>query len=376
MLGADGRVLPGLDVLTSGHVIRAVAPTGTWDPAGHDVVECGGSTLMPGVIDAHVHLTWAGRGAPPRNIAEATVRALNNAEQLLAAGVTTARDVGGSVEVLTALATSRSQTPEILFAGEIICATGGHGSEFGLAVPIAREVDGADALRAAVRSRVRAGAHVIKLCLNGASGKVELTEAEVRAVVDEAHRHGRRVACHASVRAAIDLAVRCAVDTVEHGNGLDQPLAAHMAAQGTCLVVTAAIFRELLDELNSGVPGPFAHQPDVEPIIRERVALHADAVAVARAEGVTIAFGTDRVAGQRVHAVVEEARALQALGLEPREVLLAATQGSATALGLGDRGQVVAGMRADLIAVEGRPDEDLAALGRLRHVIQGGVLRR
>src|SRR5690348_14998177 len=181
------------------------------------VLDCSGATVLPGLVDAHVHLAWAGLEPPPASFDESLARARRNAAALLAAGVTSVRDVGGSLEVLCALAGSPG--PEVLHCGQILCAPKGHGTEIPLAVPIARECDGAEAFDVAVREQLAAGATAVKVTLNGAAGVVELSRFELLAVVEAAHAWGARVAAHASVRDAVALAVACGVDSVEHGNG-------------------------------------------------------------------------------------------------------------------------------------------------------------
>lgn len=347
----DGRDFIGVhDVLIADGVIVDVGATLS---VGSDVevVDCTGRTVMPGLIDAHVHLAWAGLEPPPADITASEQRARRNAHLLVQAGVTTLRDTGGPLEVLAAL--DGTDGPDLVHCGRILCAPGGHGAEFPLPVPIAQECSGPDGFRAGVRSQLAGGARAIKVALNGASGRVELTRDELLAVVDEAHAAGVRVACHASVHDAVALAVDCGVDTIEHSNGLDDALAAEMARLGIGLVPTTAIFCEL--------NGRFAAGTGEARAVDQRIAEHATTIAAALAAGVAIGFGTDRVPGGDVVAVVAEALTLHRYGLSPTQVLRAATSTNAQLLGLTDRGVIRPGARGDVIVI-GDVENDLDAL--------------
>jgi len=346
----DGNDFIGVrDVLLAGGLIADVGVDLAVDA---EVIDCHDHTVMPGLIDAHVHLAWAGLDPPPSDVAASKARATRNASLLLAAGVTTVRDTGGPLEVLSSL--RGLPGPDLLHCGRILCAPGGHGTEIPLPVPIAQECAGPDGFRAAVREQLAGGAGAIKVALNGASGRVELTREELLAVVDEAYASGVRVACHASVRDAVTLAVECGVDTIEHGNGLNLALAKEMAAKGIGLVPTTAIFCELKDRELSELQ---------RRAVDQRLAEHTVTMAAALDAGVTIGFGTDRVPGGGVVAVVPEASTLHRYGLSIPEVLRAATSGNAELLGLSDRGVIRAGARADVAVFRGNVASELESLG-------------
>jgi imidazolonepropionase-like amidohydrolase len=262
--------------------------------------------------------------------------------------------VGGPVEVLAQLDIG----PHLLFAGRILCAPGGHGAEFPMPVPIAQECRGPAGFAAGVEAQLAAGAHLVKVALNGADGRVQLTDDELAAVVRTAHDAGAWVAAHASVNEAVAMAVRHGVDTIEHGNGLDRETAALALAQGITLVPTLCIFEELDPCLF-----PPDQQQEVRSAVEQRRRDHRTTLESARQVGLPLAFGTDRVPGGDVVAVKEEAHALQAHGLTAEEVLASATSGSAAGLGLSDRGRLAPGLRADIIVVPGDLAHDLSGLG-------------
>ena len=373
VLAEDGTSSEMQDVLVEGTAITAVGDA----LDGDEVIDCSGATVMPGLVDAHVHLAMA--GPPDLGLAQ---RVADNARRLLESGVTTARDASGPAEPLLA---QRSRCdddpaagPQLLLCCEGVACIGGHGTEFP-AVKIVTEVDGPDAARAAVRRLKDIGADWVKVMLNGANDALELDEAELRAIVDEARSLGIPVAAHASNPSAVALAVACGVDSVEHGNDVDDDLANAMAAQGIALVTTTYVYR-------AGA-GCTAHRGDVDPIsafdphlqeqvrsiMAVRVAAHEKALPAAKAAGARIAMGTDAVTGP-IDLAVDELIALTELGLTPAEALRAATVAGAELLGLADRGRVAVGARADLLVVPGRPDHDLTTLRRPTLVLRGGTV--
>lgn len=378
----DGEKLVGAaDVLHQDGRITAVGQSLRVGP-NVEVLDCRDHTVMPGLIDAHVHVAWAGPEPPVTDVTAGVARATRNAELLHQAGVTTIRDTGGPLEVLRTLTAEVSGThvrgPDVVHCGRILCAPGGHGTEISLAVTIARECSGARGFRRGVLEQLSGGARFIKVALNGAPGRLEVTREELQAAVDEAHAAGVSVACHASVRAAVALAVDCGVDTIEHGNGLDADLARRMADQGMALVPTIAIFLELQEQLDR--PGDTllspeqltAHRIAVERRVRE----HAPAMKAAISAGVTIGLGTDRVPGGDVVGILAEARALYSHGLSATQVLQVATGGSARALGLDDRGHIRVGSPADIAVFRGDVAGDLNLLERPVLVFQRGVAYR
>lgn len=338
-------------------------------------------TLMPGLIDLHVHLVWDG-SAHPRGKAETespplmAMRAVNHARQTLLDGVTSVRDVGGPYGVPQALSKAQRlgiiQAPYIVSAGPAIMMTGGHGWSFG------READGIDEMRKTVRQTIKDGAEVIKVMATGGvytegekPSQSQLGVEEMATAVDEAHKRGLRVAAHAEGLDGIRNAVLAGVDTIEHGCFLDDETAALMAERGTYYVPTVSVFTQMARQgEGSGIP----------PYVLEKSRWVADAtwqsVRRAKRHGVKIAGGTD--AGSPLHPhspLVLEIAMLVDCGLSVLEALTAATATSAEALGVeGITGQVTPGSYADLLAVEGNPLADIQALSHLKAVIQHGNL--
>jgi imidazolonepropionase-like amidohydrolase len=375
VLREEGSTRQPTDVRVEDGLITEV---GVGLQAGDDeVVDCTGCTVMPGLIDAHVHLAMAGPVDASLSLAS---RVANNARELLEAGVTTARDASGPSEVLLTqrarCAEDPAAGPQLLVCCEGIACPDGHGTEFS-AVTIVTEVEGPEAARGTVRQRAQIGADWVKVMLNGADDELELGEQELRAIVEEARLQHLPVAAHASNPKAVALAVACGVDSIEHGNDLDDALAATMAATGITLVTTTHVYRA-----GAGCAGGHGGDPLVafEPRVREqvrsimavRVAGHEKALPAVLGAGARIALGTDAVNGP-IGLVSEELVALTALGLSPVQALRSATLSGAELLGLADRGRVAAGLRADLLVVRGRPDEDVTTIAKPVLVMRGGT---
>ena len=347
------------------------------------LIDCTGATVMPGFIDAHVHLAMAGPAKPDTTLEESRQRVAANARELLAAGVTTARDASGPAGVLLdqrrRSAGDLTAGPQLLVCCEGIASVDGHGTEFAGSAKIVTEIDCPDDARAAVRRLVEIGADWVKVMLNGANDELELTEEDLRAIVDEARALAIPVAAHASNPRAVALAVTCGVNSIEHGNDIDDDLAATMAAQGTALVTTTAIYRAGAgcSHFRSGLDPLDAFSTDVREQVRSimsaRVAGHEHALPATKRAGVAIVMGTDAVIGP-ADLVVDELRALVELGLTPVEALHAATAAGADLLRLPDRGRVAVGMRADLLVVRGRPDEDVTLVAEPLVVMRAGTV--
>lgn len=375
-------------VLQNGYVVvneeGRIKDTGTDDYRSGDDIDFGNQvTLMPGLIDLHVHLVWDG-SAHPRGKAETesshlmAMRAVNHAHQTLLDGVTTVRDVGGPYGVPQALSQAQRlgiiQAPYIVSAGPAIMMTGGHGWSFG------REVDGTDGMRKAVRQAIKDGVEVIKVMATGGvytegekPNQSQLSIEEMATAVEEAHKRGLRVAAHAEGLDGIRNAVLAGVDTIEHGCFLDDETASLMAERGTYYVPTVSVFTQMARQGDeSGIP----------QYVLEKSRWVADATreSVRRAKryGVKIAGGTD--AGSPLHPhspLALEVAMLVDCGLSPSEALTAATATSAEALGVeGITGKITPGSYADLLAVQGNPLADVRTLSHVKAVIQRGNLIR
>jgi imidazolonepropionase-like amidohydrolase len=345
-----------------------------------ELIELDGRTVLPGLIDAHVHLSslrvprgrtgGAALGADVRPYAMAEA-----AKATLSAGVTTVRDVGSHGREVFALREAIGlglcNGPRILLCGQVVSVSSPGGRLFG---SMYREADGPDEVRKATREQLRQGADLIKVMSTGALSvdepidPAQMTEDELAAVVSEAHRLGVRVASHAEGLDGIRLSIEAGVDTIEHGEQLHRApeLLARMAERGIVLVPTLSVFHAVSDELACH----FAPK-----LVEQAKRLREDAYATvdsARRNGVLIAMGFD----SHPHGsnVLEVVRLVEA-GLTPSEAIVAATTVAAHACGLEDVGRVTEGALADLLVVDGDP---LSAIGTLSDpasislVMQGG----
>jgi imidazolonepropionase-like amidohydrolase len=355
-------------------------------PHAEVVLDLGGLTLLPGLINCHVHLCLSGEADPSRTLTEETyaatvVSAVVRARRTVEAGVTTVRDLGGreyaELAVRDAIRAGVIPGPRVLCAGRAVCITGGHGWRL-----LGRQADGADDLRRAVREQLRAGADVIKLVATGGvmtpgvdPRAAQLTLDELRAGVDEAHRARRRAAAHAMADEGIAWCLDAGIDTIEHGVFLTEALATRMATQGTALVPTLVAPHAIVEGgLAAGIP-EFAVKKSLA--LRER---HLEAFRLALRAGVAIAAGTDAGTPLNLHgSIVPELALMVGAGMDPLQALRSATSEAARVLGIEtDTGSIAPGLAADLIAVEGDPATDLKALDAVRLVIADGrtVLNR
>jgi imidazolonepropionase-like amidohydrolase len=378
--GTGGDPVRGQAVVVEDDRIAAVVPDTPVPPGPRVALD--GLTLLPGLINCHVHLCLGGEAEPVTILraepyATTVIKEVLRARATVEAGVTTVRDLGGreyaEVAVRDAVARGLVPGPRILTAGRAICMTGGHGWQMG-----GREADGPDEVRRAVREQLRAGADVIKLIATGGvmtpgvePGSAQLALEELRAGVEEAKKAGRRAAAHAQGSEGIEAAVAAGISTIEHGVFLTEPIAQQMARDGIALVATLvppdAIVR---GGVEAGIP-EFAVRKSAD--LRER---HVESVRLALRHGVTIAVGTDAGTPLNPHgSVLPELRLMAGAGMTPSAVVAAATSVAARALGVErDVGRIAPGLIADLIAVAGNPVERLEALDEVCMVMTRGRL--
>lgn len=372
--GQGGPAVDGASVTIEDATIVAVGEARGAPPA--DAIELGGRTLMPGLIDAHAHVSSdtersPGFGPPPELHGEdPRPRELGwfvlakSASAMLDAGITTVRDVGSydgeAIVLRRALELGLADGPRILSCGKIVSATAPGARIFGT---MYREADGPWEMRKAVREQIRDGADYIKIMATGARSVVredpepaQMTREEVQAVVDEAHRMGFRVAAHAEGLGGARIAVEEGVDTIEHGLSLHRApeLLARMAERGIVLVPTLSTFDDLAERFAPAFAARLVDQAK-----RQAEDARTTLVAAQRA-GVTLAMGYD--SGPPGASANELLRMAQG-GIGAAAAIRAATAGSAEALGLLDRiGTVEVGKVADLLVVDGDPTADPSVL--------------
>ena len=375
-----GRMLNNAVVVIQGDKIVTVNPATL--PAGARTLDLGDVTLLPGFIDMHTHLgseISATSFTEPVRLTESdyAYNAAANAQKTLRAGFTTVRDFGGDVTVALGKAVARGTVlgPRVVPSRNALGITGGHCDVTGFAPGVLEQgpedgvADGPWEVVEAVRYQIKHGAQVIKTCatagvlsLEGPVGAQQYTFEELKAMVDEAARHGIRVAAHAHGTDGIKAAVRAGVASIEHGSQLDDEAIALMKERGTWLVPTTY----LVDRINLAVLPPLVRQKaeTILPIARQ-------SLRKAIAGGVKIAFGTD--AGVFPHGEnAKEFAVYVKLGMTTIDALRSATVHAATLLGVTDRGAIEAGKLADLVAVPGDPLRDITATERVSWVMLGG----
>lgn len=345
-------------------------------PSGDcDELDLAGKYVIPGLIDAHVHLDLRAEISPyahwRRPAFERAIGLAGNGITALRHGITAVRDLGCVDDAVIQYArltdSGRLLGPRVVAAGRWICMTGGHGWEYG------READGDAEVRKAVREQIRAGAQVVKLMATGGLStpgsphSAELTVQELTAGVEEAHKAGRRVAAHAHSAAGIRAALAAGVDSIEHGAFMGAAELEEMRSRGAFLVPTAVAVENVRP--GSGI------DPDViEKTDAAREVFHASTAAAFRS-GIKIAAGTD--AGTALNPVgptlLSELRLYVRLGADNRQALAAATVHAGELLGH-DLGVVGVGRPADLLILERNPLTDLDALTEIVGVISRGRL--
>jgi imidazolonepropionase-like amidohydrolase len=392
--GRSDRTIPNAVVVVEGSKIRE-AGSGLPVPAGAAVVELGDATLLPGFIDSHMHLTFeAGDNYVAdffddlrRTIPERALMSGNNARRLLEAGFTTVRDVGAyddeDVGLRNAIAKGYVPGPRMLVSRYPIGATGGHcdrtgfppntfGPDWG---PEKGKAAGADQVRQAVRLQVKYGADVIKMCVSGGVLSLgddvsvpQMTDEEIAAAVDEAHRLGKKTAAHAHGDLAARAAVKAGIDSIEHGSFLTDETLSLMKARGTYLVPTLLV--------GDWVTRPEAKLPaNIAAKAKSAVSVRSDMFRRAQKIGVRIAFGTDAAFSYGIQA--REFALMTGFGMTPAAALRSAGPAAAELLGLSELiGTLEKGKEADIVAVPGDPVSDIRAAEKVFFVMKGGRVFR
>jgi len=382
-------------VIVIGDRITALGPASSVAiPVGANVIDLGDVTILPGFIDAHTHIIGRTLGDPMSDLAVVkdyqgygAIIGVDNARRTLMAGFTSIRVVGASsfddMALRQAINDGRVPGPRIEAAGHAIGITGGHCDENGYRPGLLKfgpeegVADGVDEVRAAVRYQVKSGADVIKMCATGgvlsegdAVGATQYTFEEMKALVDEATKLGRKVAAHAHGTEGIKIAVRAGVTSIVHGSFLDEEGAKMMAQRRTFLVPTMMAGETVERFAKSGVLKGLR----AEKALAAAAAMR-NAAKIAVANHVQIALGTD--AGVIPHGTNAHEFGLMVEwgGLTPMAALKAGTVNAAKLLGWDDRlGSLATGKLADIVAVPGNPLTDIHVTERVTFVMKGGVI--
>lgn len=384
---------PATLLIDSGRVVAAGHRDRVTVPADAERVDAQGLTLLPGLIDCHVHLCFSGEGlvlgdmlATPPSLT--LLQAVDSCRKAMEAGFTTVRDAGGTpAGVRTAVERGYFVGPRMFLAIQILSQTGGHADlHFPCGVTLSWNpapdlppsvVDGAEAMRKRVRETIRAGADWVKLCTSGgvlspgdAPRHPTFTLGEIRAAVEEAATQGRSVMAHAQATAGIKNALRAGVRTIEHGIWLDDDAIEMMLDGDRPLVPTLVAPRWVIRHAEAGRMPAFA-AAKARPVVED----HQASVRRAIEAGVQIAFGTDTGVGPQ-GSMGEELLLLNELGLDPAACIRSATTVAASVLGLAGRaGTLAQGAFGDLVGVPGDPTQDLRLLAdatNVQLVLKGG----
>lgn len=383
----SARVLSNVSVRVEGGRIAAVgAPPGSAPAAA--TIDLSALTCLPGLIDLHAHILINPGDVLADSLRKSSARkaleGLRNAQVRLQNGFTTLRDPGdedlyySTIDIRDAIARGDFTGPRLFVASHMISSTGGHGDFNDLAPDLALQVpnvvvDGPDALRKAVREEVKHGADWIKLAATGGVMSAAddpraqaFTDEELRAAVDEAHRHGRKVTVHAIGTGGIKAALRAGVDGIEHGILIDDEGIRMMKERGVWLVPTIYVLDYIIEDgVRMGIP------PDRIEKAKHLQAERDKCIGAAFAAGVKVAFGSDTIFPHE-HAAREFGRMVK-LGLTPAQAIRAATVSAAEVLGIENEvGKIEAGRIADIVAVAGDPLKDVTALESVAFVMRSG----
>jgi imidazolonepropionase-like amidohydrolase len=381
-----GRIVENPVVLIVGDRVTAVGP-GLEIPRGTEIFDLGDVTILPGLIDCHTHVTTTYKFLLEGGPMQDAVTSASRAKLTLDAGFTTVRDLWAKdfadVALRDAIDRGDVEGPRMLVATLAIGSTGGHNEDYeGLSPTIhvggeSGIADGVDGVRKLARYEIKYGADVLKIMASegGGEGKnvaseTQFTLEEMKAIVEEGHRYGKKVAAHAHGTDAIKTAIRAGVDSVEHGTLIDDEGIRMMKEKGVFLVPTGAIW---LDEGEVQVEreDASAWRKEREEGFRKG---SVEGFRKAVAAGVRIAMGSDQSVlphGQNAKEIVWMATH----GMTPLEAIRAATVNAADLLGWSDRvGSIAPGKYADIIAVRGNPLQEVTTLERVAWVMKGGVV--
>ena len=385
-----GKLISPANLLIENGTIKSINPKAL--PEGIETVDLTGKILLPGLMDMHVHLDGDFTGSwdyvYKESASQGTVRAVVNAEKTLMAGFTTIRSIGQLhitpelIDVAVSEASDKGMiaAPRIIPSGHMISISGGHGDiSLGLAEGLVTVgpndgiINGKYDAIEAVRYQIKHGAKFIKmhatagvLSMEDAIGAQQLSNEEMKTVVDEAARHHIKVAAHAHGTEGIKEAIKAGVYSIEHGSIIDEEGIRLMKENGVYLVPTrglASIIEPMIDKMDPVMAGKAEY---VMPIAKQNLknAIKAN---------VKIAFGTDTPIIPHGKNAIEFA-ALMECGMNSMEAIQTATTNSAEMLGLVDRGELKQGLLADIIAVDANPINDISTLENVKFVMKDGVI--
>jgi imidazolonepropionase-like amidohydrolase len=379
-----GKMLTGQTIVIQGDRIASVGAD-AHVPAGANVIDLSNATVLPGLIDAHTHVTFDpnfGYSTLGISVPREALTGAKNARVTLEAGFTTIRNVGArgyaDVALRDAVNARELPGPRMLVSGPALSITGGHCDNNLLPFEYHRSsdgvADGIEAVQHKTREIIKYGADLIKICATGGvlskgdnPQHSQYTLEEMKAIVAEAHRLGRKVAAHAHGAEGIRWASMAGVDSIEHGSYIDDAAIAEMKKNGTYLVPTLYLADWFLENAEK-----IATPPDLIAKAREVMPAARKNVARAFAAGVKVGFGTDSAVyphGLNAH----EFAVMVKLGLTPLQAIQAATINDADLLGWSDKvGTIEPGKFADIIAVDGDPLADVTTLERVKFVMKGG----
>jgi imidazolonepropionase-like amidohydrolase len=379
---------PSTITVTDGRITAIVDGLTRAEP-GVRVIDLSTKTILPGLIDSHVHLTGDPGGDFRQEAVDSdewgVVVGAKNARITALAGFTTVRDLGSAPYAGFALRDGTAKGfipgPRILSAGSAISIIGGHGDVSGYREKVNAALDagntctGADQCASRVREMSKRGADVIKITATGGVlsqqgrglGK-HFTDAEMLAIVATAHSLGLKVAAHAHGASGIEGAARAGVDSIEHGTFADAAGLKAMKASGSYFVPTLMAFTGIRERLGKNI-----FTPTVEAKVRETLSHVGEALKAARALGVPIAFGTDSGVFEHGRNAEEFAQLVQYGGMSPAEAIASATTVAAKLMGLeGEIGHIAPGYSADIIAVDESPLTNIRTLEKVSFVMARG----
>jgi imidazolonepropionase-like amidohydrolase len=382
--GLGGQPLADWAVVVDGERIAWMGPDAQAPAFGDGlVVDGGGHSLLPGMINCHVHLCNDGAAdlfaqVVNDSVPIATIRSVINARLTLEAGITTVRDCGAASQIAIEIAKAVDQRliegPRVRAAGRVVTMTGGHGHFIG------READGPDEVRKAVRAEIKGGAHFIKVMATGGvltpgvdPSQTAFQLDEMQAAVEEAHKAGRPAAAHAIGNGGIKNALKAGIDSVEHGFYLDDEAVNLALKNQSFLVPTLIAVDQIVNNGGTrGIPDWVVRKAESE------AGHHRDSFVLAVKSGLRIAAGTDAGTPFNPHGdlALELAKMVE-FGLPPMLALVAATSNAARLLRMDDQiGSIEKGKLADLILVPGDPLNDIGAMRRPALVMKSGRVVR